>query len=362
MIDQQELQSLIEFTSETPPILSLYLDVDSTRRTKEEYRLTLRNLLKQAGGKVSDKDVQAVERFFDFEYDGTARGVIIFSCQERGLWRLFTVPVPIEDRLVVARRPYITPLQDILDEYGRYGVVLVDKEGSRLFLFNLGELQEVHGTLGGALKRHKQGGWSAKRLQRKADEIAYQNLKEAAEATKAFCDTHRCERLIVAGTDETVKAFRGMLPKAMQDKIVGEMSMDMGASEVEVRNKTMEIIRAHAREEEANLVQRMITAAAKGEAGVIGLADTLHALQEERVHILLVAEGFEASGARCPHCGYLSAQPIPTCPYCSATMRASDHVVDAAVRLAIEQGVTVKIVAGNEELEKAGHIGAILRY
>jgi len=82
------------------------------------------------------------------------------------------------------------------------------------------------------------------------------------------------------------------------------------------------------------------------------------------VHILLVAEGFDEAGARCTHCGFLAAQPLPleTCPYCAAAMRATEHVVDSAVRLAIERGVAVKIVSDNLALQQAGGIGAILRY
>jgi len=362
MVRDQDLQALVEFVSDDPLVLSLYLNTDSTQRAKEEVRLTLRGLLRQAGDKAASEDTQAIERFFDFEYDGSARGVIIFTCQQRGLWKVFQLAVPVEDRVVVARRPYVTPLQDVLDEYARYAVVLVDKEGARLFMFNLGELQEAEGTLGDETKKHRQGGRAAARLQRKANEIALQNLREAADFTRAFCEQNHCERLIIGGTDENIALFRGLLPKNLQDKIVGQTPMDMWAGEVEVRDKTLQIIRAHQHAEEDALVERMITAAAKGEAGAIGLADTLDALQQERVHILLVGEGFEAAGARCTNCGYLSPDLTTTCRYCHSPMRPNDHIVDAAVRRAIERGVPVRIVVGNAALARAGNIGAILRY
>ena len=275
---------------------------------------------------------------------------------------MFPLAVPVEDRVVVARRPYITPLQDIVNEYARYGVVLVDKEGARLFLFNLGELQEAEGTLGSELKRHKKGGRAAARLQRRADEIANQNFREVAEMTRQFCEANRCGRLILAGTDDNVAIFRSMLPKAMQEKIAGHIPMDMYAGEVEVRDKTMELIRGHTRREEEALVERMITAATKGEAGAIGLEDTLNALQEEKVHILLVGDAYEAPGARCTHCGLLAGDATETCRYCRSPMQSSDDVVEEAVRLAIEKRVAVKVIAGNPRLQKAGNIGAILRY
>jgi len=363
MVSDKDLQTLLEFSSDDAPVVSLYLNVDPTQKNKEEIRLTLRGLLKRAGETASSKDIQAIERFFDLEYDGTARGLVLFSCQAGGLWKVFQFAVPVADRVEAARRPFLTPLQDLLDEYGRYGVVSVDKEGARLFLFNFGELQEVEGILGDELKKHRQGGRSAAKWQRKAGETALQNLREVAEMTRAFCEEKDCQRLILAGNAENIALLRGLLPKAMQERIVGEMALDMYAGEVEVRDKTMAVIRGHLRAEEEALVQRMITAASKGEAGVIGLADTLDALQQEKGHILLVDEGFEAAGSRCTHCGYLSPEAhLKTCRFCHSPMRPHPHVVDAAVRQAIERGASVRVVVGSEALQKAGHIGAILRY
>jgi peptide subunit release factor 1 (eRF1) len=362
MVTDKDLQALVEFISDDPLVVSLYLNVDPTQTTKEEIRLTLRGLLKQAGEKASSKDIQAIERFFDMEYSSGARGLILFSCQAQGLWKVFPLAVPVENRVVTARRPFLTPLQDALNAYARYGVVLADKEGARLFLFHLGELQEAEGILGEELKKHRQGGRSASKWQRKAGETALANLRDVVEMTRAFCEEKHCQRLILAGNAENVALFRGMLPKYLQERVVGEMALDMYAGEVEVGDKTLALIRKTLRDEEDALVEQMVTAAAKGEAGALGLADTLDALQQEKVHILLVSEGYEAAGARCTHCGYLSSETAPACRYCRAPMRPYDHLVDAAVRQAIGRGVSVRVVVGNPALQKAGQIGALLRY
>lgn len=362
MITEKELQSLVEFVSDDPLVVSLYVNVDPTQTIKEEIRLHLRGLLKQASEVASSKDIQAIERFFEMEYDWSARGLIIFTCQARGLWKVIQLAVPVENRIVAARRPYVTPLQDALNAYARYGVLLADKEGARLFLFNLGELQDAQGILGEEVKKQRQGGLSAPKFQRHIAEHASANLRDVVELTRTFCGENRCERLILGGNVANVAAIRGMLPKNLQDKIVGEVPMDMLAGEVEVRDKTLEVIRKHLRDEEDELVQRAITAAAKGDAGVIGLADTLDALQQGKVYILLVSEEYEAAGARCTHCGFLASEMLPKCAYCGSAMRPNAHVVDAAVRQSIERGVIVRVVVGNEALRTAGGIAAILRY
>jgi predicted alternative tryptophan synthase beta-subunit len=49
MFRQKDLQELAAYQGQTP-ILSVYLNVDPTERTTDEYRLALRQMLKRANG------------------------------------------------------------------------------------------------------------------------------------------------------------------------------------------------------------------------------------------------------------------------------------------------------------------------
>jgi peptide chain release factor subunit 1 len=370
MFSEKDLQELVEFHGEESSVLSLYLDVDPTKRTTDEYKLMLRGLLKEVTGQAWREDIAAVERYFDHEYDWQGKGVVVFSCLGQGFWRAYPLAVPVENHINVGERPYIKPLSDILDAYGRYGVVLVDQEGARLFLFRLGELQETSGTLGEEVKRMKHGRGSAAgrrggvgaRTGRKEEEIAQRNLKEAAELTAKFCAGGRCGRIILGGTEQTVAQFQEMLPKDLQEQVVGSFPAVMTASEPEVLDRSLEIIAEVEREREKALVESAITAAAKGGAGVIGLADTLGAVYEGRVRILLVDEGYRATGYRCQQCGYIAAQAKEECPFCGGKVEQIEDAVDLIVRSVIDQGGEVEVVRDSPALEKAGHIAALLRY
>jgi len=363
MFDEKDVRELAAFHADGATVLSLYLSTDPSRHIKDEVRLTLRGMLKQAVALgVAQADADRVERFVDLEYDWQAKGLAMFSCQEQGFWRAYPVSVPVSNHAFVADRPYVKPLSDMLDEYGKFAVALVDQEGARVILYHLGVVEDTAGTFGTELKRHKQGGWAAQRLQRRQDEKAHQNLKEAVTLVKDFCNKHRCKRLIVGGQEETVSRFLSMIPKALRDSVIGTMPIDITASESEALERAQEVLERAEREHEAALVQQMITAATKGGPGAIGLADTLTALQEERVHILLVEEGFQAAAFRCEHCGYIGAQKTETCPYCGGPMVAIKDAVDAIVRRAIQRGVEIEFVQGNEDLKRAGSVGALLRY
>jgi peptide subunit release factor 1 (eRF1) len=368
---ERDLSQLVEFRSESTPVLSLYLNVDPTQQTTDQYKLTLRSLLKEVSEEASSADIEAVERYFDFEYDWQGKGVVVFSCQDAEFWRSYSLAVPVHNYAYVAHRPFIKPLTDVLDAYGRYGVILVDSEGSRMFLFNLGELVEATGTLGEEVRRTKHGGASgvagmrggvAAATARRGEAAILRNLKDVAEATDAFCESHGCRRLVVGGTEANVSQFMDILPKATQSKVVGSFTIDPDAPVGDVQTRSMELIEEVAREREAQLVREVIAGWKRGSGGVAGLADTVSALQEHRAGTLLVAAGYEASGFRCQSCRYLMLSERDECPLCGGVVEPVEDLVETMTHRALEQGVEVEIVRGSQDLVESGAVGALLRY
>ena len=361
MISEKELQELATLSTGAP-VLSLYLDTDLSQQSKEKCKLVLRDLLEKVMSSAAAEDVAKIETFIDLEYDWQAKGVAIFSASKDGFWRVYPLTVPIESEAHTGEQPYIKPLTQILDEYPRYGVALMDQEGARLFLIHLGQIEEKGGWTGQDLKRHKQGGFSAERFQRRADQQAQQNLKNAAEATVRFCEENQCGHLILSGSGETVPRFRGMLPKALQKQIVGTLGLDMTAPASEVMAHAEKLIAEEQSQREQRLVEDLVTAVAKGGGAVIGLADTFYNAHQGRVHTLVLERGFEANGYLCAGCGYVSAEPITKCPFCGGKPEPVEGAVNRVVQKVIQSGGKVETVAPSEALTKAGHIGAILRY
>jgi peptide chain release factor subunit 1 len=362
VIDESQLQELASFESQTAPVLSLYLNTDLTQQPKEKCRLVLRELLERVRGSVSADDVARIERFFDQEYDWKARGVAIFSLAKEALWRTYPLAQPIASEVHTGTKVHLRPLSDFVDEYGRYAVVLVDREGARFFVVHLGRIEEKSEWFGEEVKRHKQGGASATRFQRRVDRQAGQNLRLAADATTRFCQENQCKRLVLAGSDETVAQFREMLPKALRKELVGTLGLDMEATVVEVRVRASELIRSVGQQRQQQLVTDLITATAKGGGAVTGVADTFYAAHEGRVHTLVVEKGFETEGYLCEGCGYLSPQQMAKCASCGGEPQRVTDAVNRIVGRVIEVGGKVEVVQGSEALAKAGHIGAVLRY
>ena len=369
MFSKQELKELATYHSETP-VVSVYLDVDSTQITVDQYRLTLRGMLKGVPGADPD-DLKAIERFVELEYDRSGNGLAMFRAGD--FWRVYPLVFSVGNSVHVGSQPYIMPLADYADAYDRYGVVLVDREGARLFMFNQGSLQEATGMLGEEIKNlignaSGRGGRSgagfgkglSSGLDQKIDQITTRHLREVVGLAQHFYKAGHCERLILGGTDENRARFMSLLPKNLQGQVIGDVSIDMYASETEVLERTMPIIQASVAQRKQALVQNVISAAHQ-DAGSLGLADTLIAVQERRVQTLVIQEGFHKPGHVCTHCDYLSLQESQECSICGGPVEKLDDIVDHLVHRAIELDVEVAFVQ-DDELENAGSIGSLWRF
>ncbi len=364
MIRDADLRELVTFDGADAPVLSLYLNVDPRTTTTEAYKLALRHLLDQVT-QADPQDKARIERFIDLEYDRQARGLVIFSCQAKDFWRVFPLNVPVDNAIMVSRRPLVRKLLDLMNIYGHLGVIAVDKQGVRFYSFHLGDLEEVQGALGEDVKRHKQGGWAASRYQRHEDEAARSNLKAFADMTEALMQTLGWQQLILAGAHNTVAQFQAMLPQHLQKRIIGTMPLEPDASLLDVRERAEAIARDAYQRHVQELAQDLLVQANKGNA-VMGLEDTLEAVQQGQVYQLMFTEGYTPPAGlvkRCTQCNYLTTQDTDTCPLCGGELRPMVDPINNLARRAIAQGAQVFVLPSDNPLAAENlHIGAFLRY
>jgi peptide subunit release factor 1 (eRF1) len=113
---------------------------------------------------------------------------------------------------------------------------------------------------------------------------------------------------------------------------------------------------------EKQLVDTLISAAAKQEGAVVGLDETLAAAHAGNVRILIVADGLRAPGYRCDGCGYLSSQPTAQCPFCGASVKEVEDSIEMAIQQVLLDGGEVEIPETIGALAGKDGIGALLRY
>ena len=368
MFSRDDLQQLAEYEGQHD-VLSLTLNVDPTRRTKDEYRLALRHLLHSVPGQ-GNGDAEAIERFFDHEYDWSGRGLAIFSNRQENFWKVYSLAVPIVDSIFVGPKPYITPLANLWDVYGRFVVALIDKQGARFIFVQMGEVVDADGVLGAEVRKTKSGvGSTPTRRRRNSDapsdrhdvEVIKRNVKDSASALAAFCEKHTPRYIVLGGSAEVLNEFRSRLPLQWAERVIGMMPADVDESDLAIRDRALKIVEEFETKREAELADAAITAAAKDAHGAAGLDQVLTAAHAGQVQTLLVSEGYKTEGYRCRKCGYLTTQVIQQCPFCGATFDRIPDAVEAVISKVIEQKGRVEVVRGHKALAEVG-VAALLRY
>lgn len=366
MLTETNLQELLGFQTEHQ-VLSVYLNTNPMEGSSDAYKLNLRSMLKEIN---LPKDVAAVDNYFSRQFDWNGRSVAVFSCAPDKFFRAFSLAIPIRNQVIVSERPHVKPLASLLNYYGGYGVVLVDKQGARLFSFHLGELVEQEGILGESVKRTKRGGASSKPGQRGGeagrtrheDEVEDRNIRDVADFASHFFTENNVRRVLIGGTDENIALLRSHLPKSWQSLIVGTFPMSMTATKVDVLERAMQIGKQAEYRKEEQLLKKLVTGAAKERGGVLNLDDTLGAVHDGRVQALIIQDGYRAKGYRCQGCGYITAQELSACQFCGSKFEQIPDAVEMAVHRVMKAGGDVEVLQHEHKVNGFENIGALLRY
>jgi peptide chain release factor subunit 1 len=373
MLSREELREIAKTRGEGAFFVSLYLNVNPMTNVKNNYVIHVKNMLKETADKMDKAVLKKVNS--DLEKIGSyilsnkrifKKGLALLSSNEKNFWKEFHLSVPLRNEIIVDNTPYIKPLLDILDNYQRYAILLVGKDSARLFLVHLGEIEEyseVHSA--GVPGKHKKGGWfalSEKSYERHTDYHVSLHLKDVLKQLDSFLSGEYVGRLIIGGTEEAVTKVKTMLPQTVADKVIGTFQAEMFAKSKEILEKVQPVLQAFEEKKEDETIDDLLTRAMKNENAVLGIENVLNAIQEGRVMKIIFLKDYKKSGLSCKKCENLTIQDISSCPYCKGEMQKVNYIVELLAQKAVEQGALVEVAAKNRSLEKAGSIGAFLRF
>lgn len=361
MLTDQDIRTVVEFESHDAPVLSLYLNLNPQRRASDALKLTLRDLLSRADG-AAPEDIRRVQEYLEVGYSREGRGLAIFSCTRHGFWWAHSFAVPVADAVHVSFRPNVRPLAVLLDTYERYGVIHVDSEGGRLFLFNMGVLEAAEGYMGEEVKLHRAGGWASARYQRHEKEQVHHNLLEAAELAEEFYRAVGARHLILAGTDKNVKHFQELLSTRLRAMVVGTISARANATHDEICASALELVQVSAEAEDCQVADEIIARAGRGGRAVVGLRETLTAVQNGRAEHVAVLGAYAQPAYRFVESGDIVLALGEEGELGSGRVQELPDAVESVLRRAMLQGIGVTILDEHPALGEAGKIGALTRY
>ena len=358
--------------AERPVVVSCYLDTSGRDRPRRPDLLrAAERLVRSVRADAGRLDLDREERSaVDADLDDFLRGVgglvdrgstrqlISFSSRSLGLSEQLRLPLPLGDHGAIGRRPMLLPLESALAADAMLGLALTDRGRTRLFLQQLGELEELPGVVDEVPAQTSGGGWAQARLARRADAAAQQHAKRSAEAAyQAFRAIDGLE-LVLAGPEPAVRELAGRLRSELADRVVAELRLPVGASQQEVSQALERVAAERAAARNAALVRR-VTEEAGSPTIAAGLGPVLEALRQHRLATVLAAARMTSPGAICSGCGQLAL--ALECPSCGTATEELDDVIEPTLEEAMRQGATVMVVP-DEALETVGGVGAVLRY
>ncbi len=371
VVSRDALDRLATFEPGDARVLTAYLDVSPQRRAHRAWATVLKDLahdVREGLGKHErlqlDAEIARARDWLDSEPPG-GRGVALFSCASRGMWEAYFLPGVERDDLTFGPVPHLAPLIDIVDDYERYAVALVDKERARLFTVFMAQVEETRTFEDEVPGKHDQGGLSQMKYQRDHEKHVLWHLKRVVEELSELLQRRSFDRLVVAGPEEATRELRTLLPDDLASRLVDVIPMESDAGVARILDATLEIERRVERQDEDALVTELLEAVGARGNGSCGVADTLQALLLGAVHTLVLSDGLRVSGCECPNCGWMQEANTDSCPICGTRMRTDIDIADIAARRTLETAGSVEVVhedAARRLTERCGGMGAVLRF
>jgi peptide subunit release factor 1 (eRF1) len=377
MITREEIRQLAQFESPTGCAISFYFQPQTPQNKshREESILIkdlVRDVLRKAERNGNDaamrQDLEKVLEIAEGLHGNHSRGKAIFACREQGIWHEFDVPPRLgRSQITVNSRFHLRPLVDAKSGLPRTCIALVNRKKARIF-----ELQETEitqkldlefGPSPAVPRSDGFQGYEAGHRERRVENTTMQHFKMFAESLVLLCNKEKLEALLIGCQDDSWPEIEAQLPTALKQKLRGRFPVDvLSATAEEVRQHANRILTEAKLTERMALMREVMGESQRNGRGATGLKHVLNALERQEVQTLLLVRDFKAEAVECPNCRHLDTRMVKTCAVCGHETRALNDVCDTMVDLALRNGAEIRMVDSDSDMEKAGHVAALLRF
>jgi peptide subunit release factor 1 (eRF1) len=367
------LDELAAFEPSGYPFISLYLNLQPDQHGRDNFESFVRKEFKaKAKSFPADslelmsfkRDTARIESYLRNEIRPSANGLAIFaSAGANDYFKAVQLNAPLKRHdLHVNERPHLYPLARVIDQYPRYVALLADTNSARLFVFGLGNIlgrEEMQQVKPG---RTQVAGWSQMRYQRHMDNFHLQHAKEVVEVLDRVVREEAVEHLILAGDEVIIPLLREQLPGRLRDKVIDVLRLDIKTPEHEVLQATMESLREHNLQTDAEKVRQLFDEYRAGGLGVVTWKDTVQAIERGQVDELLLTASAREIRTEEPDFDDSDVDQHVSDATPISDSESSLMPADLLVTLARQTGARVTFIEDSALLSSVGGVGAMLRY
>jgi peptide chain release factor subunit 1 len=364
-----DLRPLADTSDARDVHLSVYLPTAS--RDDERFNMTfvasrvraIRNALEGDIEREFEATLGQVEEMLFHDPVPGERGRVVFASAPSSFFVAYRIGVEPQRKLVLDNSPFILPLEEMMDDYEDYAIILMDSDEAHVFSVRSKALEKIGSSSIDLMNRHKKGGMSQKRFNRLRRGAIDAFVSEIAEDLAGLEGLEKMRGLVVAGPGSEKKKLVKALPKHLRDMVIGMVDVSIEVPKDQLLARGEEIASAHEREGETRAIEELRRAIFKDELAAVGVFQVRDALVSGRVDTLLIARDLSIPGWICESCKHIhtGTDRPSSCPDCGGITSGAD-IVNELMELAERTDADVEIVSGSTFLESIGGLGAILRY
>ena len=217
------------------PILSVYLGSQDKKIPYPSFFLTqLHGLVHQnldpQEQKYWQQDLARIEKYLQQSLDRKGnRSLAFFSSQN--LWQALELPFFLPPFCKSSHSVHIDPIEDKLEENPRYLLLLVDREKARMFIINLGKVEQSREIFDNQVpQRVKAKTVNLGRTDKIMRHIEYhlnEHLKLIAKSAKEFISRKKIHFIIIGGHKELFGKIKKSLPYPLNRMVLGEFVTEL---------------------------------------------------------------------------------------------------------------------------------------
>ncbi len=378
VITHADIDGLSRLSTETWPLISLYLRIDK-ERIDENYTIRLKNLLRDAADTLGDRfdheqtvailaDLERIRDFFQDSGNRYGRGVALFVSGRADIWRVYEIPRDVESQISIGFEAQVAPLFRLLEQLETFCTCIISRDRARIFHGVMEEISEIVQILDEVPGQHDQGGWSQARYERHIEEHVRAHFKRVADQLFQLWNDRPYRFLILGGPEEVVQSFLDQLHPYVRDCYIGAIHLLMVANTNDIRRESNDVIARWRQADMQRLIETLRDETLSGDRGVAGIDKTIMALQQGQVLTLLVDDSLRVPGAVCSRCHSVQPQQNASgteCVFCSGDLVQVEDVIPSITTMAFRQDAAVVYPEATElqaQLRDLGRIGAVLRF
>jgi len=379
MITREEIRELAQFhtTDDQGWALSFYFEPRTPQNkshreeailAKDLVRKALREAEKNSKNGSTRADLNRILELAENLHGNQARARAVFACGSRNFWREFDLPSQLPGtQLFVNRQFHLKPLALLLGAQPRLSIALVDRQKARFFDLRLDELKEREGMFRTPPARQGRGdgyaGYDGGHAQRRVNDEALHHFKSVAEHLSVALEKGMYEKLIIGCHETCWHELDAQLHPYVKQRLLGHFPADLSRiTNEQIREHATRILHESLEQRCQQLAREVISQAKSNARGVTGLRRVLKSLELGEVQSLLIGDKFSHLAVQCPSCGHLDVHMVRQCQVCGHDTAEIEDVTEAIIPAAILRDIELFYVKDDPEFDRAGNIGALLRF